>query len=57
MEMPIHMVFEREREIKAREKKRVENIIDKHIADATLKSKIINEIDEGDKNDRRERSN
>jgi hypothetical protein len=51
MEMPLHMIFEREREIKAREKKRIKNIIDKHIADAILKSKINNELDEDGKND------
>jgi hypothetical protein len=50
MEMPLHVVFEKEREIKTRERKRVKNIIDKHIHDAILKRKINNEIDKGGKN-------
>jgi hypothetical protein len=50
MEMPLHVVFEREREIKKKEKKRIKNIIDKHIHDAILKSKINKELDKGDKN-------
>jgi hypothetical protein len=48
MEMPLHMVFEKEREVKDKEKKRIKNIIDKHIPDVTLKKNIIDEIDEDD---------
>ncbi len=55
MEMPLHMVLEKEREVKAKERKRVENIIAEHIADVTLKNKIINEIKKDDKNDWGER--
>ncbi len=49
MEMPLHMILEKEREIKAKERKRAENIIAEHIADVILKTKIINELKRDDK--------
>jgi hypothetical protein len=45
MEIPIHMLLEKERELKIRERERIKRLIQKHVTAPTLLQQIMQDID------------